>query len=164
MGKKPKSTQVPMKIPRKNNKKQITSLLKILRPKVYITDSSNFKTLVQQLTGNGNSTLLLSSPSPSPSISQPVDIIQDHAYQENSWDLSFDSSCFSTPLESSSCFSTSLESSPDLRIPETLGSKNMEFSESLLLEMDPVSYNYDACFAMIQQEVCVYDYGFSGFI
>ncbi|CAI9787675.1 unnamed protein product [Fraxinus pennsylvanica] len=164
MGKKPKSAQVPMKIPKKINKKQITStLLKTLRPKVYITDSSNFKTLVQQLTGNENSTLLLSSPS-------PVEIIQDHAYQENSWDLSFNTSGFSTQLESSP--------SPDLQTPETLdyvmenslNSKNIEFSsyygdtELLLLEMDPALHNYDACYAMIQQEVYVYDHNFSGFI
>lgn len=134
---------------------QITSiLLKILRPKVYITDCTNFKTLVQQLTGNGNSTLILSSPSPC--ISQPVDIIQDHAYQENNWDLSVDSSCFSIPLESS----------PDLRRLETLDCvmENSLDIESLLLEMDPVSYNYDACHVMIQPEVCVYDYNLSGII
>ncbi|CAA2963615.1 Hypothetical predicted protein [Olea europaea subsp. europaea] len=146
MGKKPKSTRVPVKIPKKKNKKQIIkTLLKILRPKVYITNSSNFKTLVQQLTGDGNFTLLSSS--------SPVKIIQDHAYQENSWDLSFNTSGFSTAQESSL----------DLQIPETLdcvmensfNSKNIEFpsyygdTESLLLEMDPILYNYDACYAMI---------------
>ncbi|CAI9754932.1 unnamed protein product [Fraxinus pennsylvanica] len=148
MRKKPKSTPVPMKIPKKNYKKQITStLLKILRPKVYITDCSNFNTLVQQLTGNGNSTIILSSPSPC--ISQPVNIIHDHGYQENSWDLSVDSTCFSTPLESS----------PNLRMLETLDCvmENTLDIESQLLEMDPVFYNYDACHVVIQPEVRVYD-------
>ncbi|XVF31771.1 hypothetical protein REPUB_Repub17cG0021000 [Reevesia pubescens] len=33
------------------NEKQLHSLIKVLRPKVYITDSSSFKQLVQELTG-----------------------------------------------------------------------------------------------------------------
>ena len=37
----------------KDDEKQINSLLKAIRPKVYITDSSSFKRLVQELTGNG---------------------------------------------------------------------------------------------------------------
>ena len=37
-----------------NSKKQLNKLIKVLRPKVYITDSSSFKRLVQELTGNGN--------------------------------------------------------------------------------------------------------------
>lgn len=41
----------------KNNEKQqqqqqFRSVIKVLRPKVYITDTSNFKKLVQELTGN----------------------------------------------------------------------------------------------------------------
>ncbi|KAF3652262.1 hypothetical protein FXO38_16193 [Capsicum annuum] len=36
------------------NKKHFNNLIKFLRPKVYITSSSNFKTLVQKLTGNGS--------------------------------------------------------------------------------------------------------------
>lgn len=36
------------------NKKHLNKLIKLLKPKVYITSYSNFKTLVQQLTGNGS--------------------------------------------------------------------------------------------------------------
>uniref|UniRef100_M1DHH2 VQ domain-containing protein n=1 Tax=Solanum tuberosum TaxID=4113 RepID=M1DHH2_SOLTU len=36
------------------NKKQLNNLIKLLKPKVYITSCSNFKNLVQQLTGNGS--------------------------------------------------------------------------------------------------------------
>lgn len=170
MGKK-SSSQASMKIPKHEKKQQIHSLIKILRPKVYITDSSNFKNLVQELTGNGNSPV--SSPPPSisaasPSTGLPLIDIQDHAYQENSLDLSFDSSCFSTPLEGS----------PDLRVPDSfnyvmetsLGTQKIDFSsqymdlESLLMGMDSVSYNYDSCYGMIQQEVCVYDYDLSSLI
>ncbi|CAA2967688.1 Hypothetical predicted protein [Olea europaea subsp. europaea] len=235
MGKKP--SQSSMKIS-KNDKKQqhpLNSLIKNLRPKVYIIDSSNFKNLVQELTGNGNGNenppvLISSPPPPFVSTSPPIDEvrsiieIEDHAYQENSLEFSFDSStCFSTPSESpdlqyrptepanyilensknmsfsslygdidhayqenslgfsfdsSTCFSTPSDS-PDLqyRAPEPTNytlenSQNMDFSslygdiESLLLEMDQVS-NYaidDSCYAMIQQEACVYDYDFSGLI
>ncbi|KAJ4729019.1 VQ motif containing protein [Melia azedarach] len=34
------------------NKRQLNNLMRVLRPKVYITESSNFKRLVQELTGN----------------------------------------------------------------------------------------------------------------
>ncbi|KAF5732500.1 hypothetical protein HS088_TW17G00027 [Tripterygium wilfordii] len=37
-------------------KKQFNSLIKVLKPKVYIIDSSSFKRLVQELTGNGGNT------------------------------------------------------------------------------------------------------------
>ncbi|KAF5731335.1 hypothetical protein HS088_TW18G00012 [Tripterygium wilfordii] len=39
-----------------NQKQQFNSLIKVLKPKVYITDSSSFKGLVQELTGDGGST------------------------------------------------------------------------------------------------------------
>ncbi|KAJ4850455.1 hypothetical protein Tsubulata_030397 [Turnera subulata] len=40
----------------KNEKQQFNDLIQVLRPKVFITDSSNFKRLVQELTGNESST------------------------------------------------------------------------------------------------------------
>lgn len=43
-----KTTQ---KSTKKSDKRQLSSVLKVLRPKVYITDSSSFKKLVQKLTG-----------------------------------------------------------------------------------------------------------------
>lgn len=53
-----------MKIAKNIKKKQvIQSLHGVLRPKVYITDISSFKRLVQELNGNGRSTVS-SSPSP----------------------------------------------------------------------------------------------------
>ncbi|CAI9757177.1 unnamed protein product [Fraxinus pennsylvanica] len=182
MGK--KSSQSSMKISKNDKKRQhiINNFIKNLRPKVYIIDSSNFKNLVQELTGNGNgngngnSPIMVSSPPPPhASTSPPVEEvraiidIEDHAYQENSLDISFDSStCFSTPSES-----------PDLqyRVPEPMNyllenSQNIDFPsqygaiESLLFEMDQIS-NYttdDPCYAMIQQEVHIFDYDFSGLI
>ncbi|CAI9784345.1 unnamed protein product [Fraxinus pennsylvanica] len=235
MGK--KSSQSSMKIS-KNDKKQqhpLNGLIKNLRPKVYIIDSSNFKNLVQELTGNGigneNPSVLISSPPPpfvstSPPVEEVRSIleIEDHAYQENGLEFSFDSStCFSTPSESPdlqyrppdpmnhilensknmifssqygdidyayqenslqfsfdcSCTKSCGTDSPDLqyRPPEPMNYKlenpqNMDISsqygniDSLLLEMDQIS-NYpidDTCYARIQQEVCAYDYDFSGLI
>ncbi|KAK2661932.1 hypothetical protein Ddye_000506 [Dipteronia dyeriana] len=56
-------------------KQQLNHLIKVLRPKVYITDTSNFKSLVQQLTGNINATSSSSSSSLSlpSSHSSPLD-------------------------------------------------------------------------------------------
>ncbi|GLT28290.1 hypothetical protein SLA2020_032320 [Shorea laevis] len=53
MGK--KISQAPAKISKSNieKKQRVNSLIKVLRPKVYITDSSSFKKLVQELSGNG---------------------------------------------------------------------------------------------------------------
>ncbi|CAK7346665.1 unnamed protein product [Dovyalis caffra] len=55
-----KVSQASMKIS-KNENNQLRSLIKVLRPKIYITDSSSFKRLVQELTGNGRTI-----PSPPP--------------------------------------------------------------------------------------------------
>ncbi|KAK4846692.1 hypothetical protein QYF36_020911 [Acer negundo] len=55
-----------------SKKQQLNHLIKVLRPKVYITDTSNFKSLVQQLTGNINATSSSSLSLPS-SQSSPLD-------------------------------------------------------------------------------------------
>ncbi|KAA8547177.1 hypothetical protein F0562_003614 [Nyssa sinensis] len=149
MGK--KLSQSSLKIT-KNDKKQLNSLVKVLRPKVYITDSSSFKRLVQELTGNS-----ISISSPPPTILPPVghvpDIeIEDHGYQEsNSVDLSVDSSkSVPTPFAAP-------ESSPELSMLIT--TNQMDFAqyrdiESWLLEMEPFPYYYDSYAPpLIQQEV-----------
>ncbi|KAG6404958.1 hypothetical protein SASPL_132536 [Salvia splendens] len=94
MGKKSKQSSSPLT---KQEKKQQSNntLMKMLKPKVFITDSSNFKSLVQQLTGNAIAS------SPPPQINSSASPPPPHAYR----DVSFDSSCFSTPVEGS----------PDLR-------------------------------------------------
>ncbi|KAL5791702.1 hypothetical protein ACOSP7_000296 [Xanthoceras sorbifolium] len=67
MGIRKVSRQNSLKEVAKNEKKQLNHLIKVLRPKVYITDSSNFKRLVQQLTGNNGSSSSLPLPLPLPS-------------------------------------------------------------------------------------------------
>ncbi|PIN25631.1 hypothetical protein CDL12_01634 [Handroanthus impetiginosus] len=149
--KKKKSTQTSLKTPKKHikNNHQINNLAKILRPKVYITDSSNFKNLVQELTGNGKFSPISSPPT--------TDHIQEyHIYQDqNNLELSsFDSSCFSTPLEGS----------PDLHGQDSSFINQTMDYESLLMGIDHMSsFNYDhTCYGMFdQQEVCAnYDYGY----
>ncbi|KAK3183397.1 hypothetical protein Dsin_030683 [Dipteronia sinensis] len=77
-----------------HEKKQFNTLIKVLRPKVYITDSSTFKSLVQQLTGlNGAAAIdhndrisssSSSSPLPSPSASPPPETqLLDHDHNHN---------------------------------------------------------------------------------
>lgn len=169
-----------MKISKHEKKQQLNSLIKILRPKVYITDTSNFKNLVQELTGNGKYSPVDSSPPPpstSVSLSPPTWEVpfaetEDHhhhnlAYQENSsLDLSFDSSCFNTPLEVSP--DLNLTGSLNRELENSLASQKMDFYrdlESMLMEMDSGLCDYDACYGMFQQDqVCVYDYDLSTFI
>ncbi|PIN11577.1 hypothetical protein CDL12_15819 [Handroanthus impetiginosus] len=171
MGK--KSGQSPMKISKYEKKQNLNGLIKILRPKVYITDSSNFKNLVQELTGNGKiySPVLSSPPSSiSASLSPPIWEVpflessadHDHTYREN---YSLDSSCFSTPLEGSPDISP--PGSLNYALESSLSSQKMEFSpdykelESMLMDMDS---SYDVCYEMLEQEVCAYDYDLSSLI
>ncbi|KAM1113189.1 hypothetical protein ACFX13_046826 [Malus domestica] len=62
MGKKVSQQTASLKISKKENK-EFKSLIRLLRPKVYITDSSSFKRLVQDLTGNGASNPITTSSS-----------------------------------------------------------------------------------------------------
>lgn len=160
-----------------NKEKIHRSLIKILRPKVYITDSSSFKTLVQQLTGNGNGSPV-SSPPPShvsassPPLGLPLvahhDIQEDdHGYQDiNSLDLSFDSSCLEGSPDS---FDYVMENSLDLASQKIdLASEYDMDLEALLIGLDSNnSYKCDTHdnYGMIQHEVLRYDlYGLSGLI
>lgn len=172
MGKKFSQDSVKIsKMSSSNKKINLNSLIKVLRPKVYITDSSTFKTLVQELTGNGNG---ITSPSPSPSpipisipsprpnfsntiISKPI----DYGFQGSSPELSFDSSeatlssniptqqlNMPTPLLSSSSDDDELQSYnwfgkyDNMSFPQYNG--EIESSASCFLGMDdPFLYNYD---------------------
>ncbi|KAL1555728.1 hypothetical protein AAHA92_11432 [Salvia divinorum] len=143
MGK--KSKQTPSSKHEKKQQQQSNSLMKMLKPKVFITDSSNFKNLVQQLTGSA-----ASSPPP-PRINSAASPPPPHACHDVS---SFDSS-----------------GSPDLRAVDCSG-YGFDFSsqvvdlESLLMGIDSFDYSdfnaYESC--SFQQEVCAYDYDFSSLI
>ncbi|XVF31770.1 hypothetical protein REPUB_Repub17cG0020900 [Reevesia pubescens] len=101
MGKKILSQVQAVKISKTSDKKQLNSLIKVLRPKVYITDSSSFKTLVQHLTGNG-ATVSQSLPSSSPQMVEKVLTVidvEDHDHESNP-ESSMESSFNASSLES----------------------------------------------------------------
>ncbi|CAK9176443.1 unnamed protein product [Ilex paraguariensis] len=155
-----------------SNNKELNSLVKVLKPKVYIADSSSFKTLVQELTGNGNP-LSLSSPPPSASTSSPAQEnpffnIEDHGYQESSFhSLEISIPNPFTHLESSSGqsiqrsfnaseTSSAMESHIQMELP------HYSDTEPWFSEMEPLPF-YDSFTPLIQQEVCdvcLYDYDY----
>ncbi|KAK6919786.1 VQ protein [Dillenia turbinata] len=109
-------SQLSQKVSKQDEKKKnLKTLINLLRPKVYITDSSSFKSLVQELTGNGTKSCPSSPPPPPPpppplpptklTILEKVpnieDIIEDdHLESETSIKSSFDSSNMSNPIRS----------------------------------------------------------------
>ncbi|KAF5949164.1 hypothetical protein HYC85_015121 [Camellia sinensis] len=158
----------------KDDKKQLSSLLKVLRPKVYITDSSSFKNLVQHLTGNGNGNdpIPLPTSSSSSSIQPPLLPLHHHHHHDQDHHQIFQGSS-STSLDLSSVddspqLNMPFESSPEASMPAPL----VDFSqfrdvESWLLEIDQFpNYNYydhgyAADLPSVNQEVCVYDYEYN---
>lgn len=137
MGKKVRDIQ-----PSKSHKKQFNKLIKLLKPKVYITPSSNFKNLVQQLTGNKNNIRSSSSPSPPPAPPSDDDIQRLQLAQELSVDSSegsIPSSIDITNMLRDPCFSL-LDNNNSMGSLETTDSISEEDYyrniESWLLEMD----------------------------
>ncbi|KAK7276753.1 hypothetical protein RIF29_17899 [Crotalaria pallida] len=124
-----KLNQASLKISKKNNEKQeFNSLIKVLRPKVYITDSSSFKKLVQELTGNTTTkttTTLTTTSTPTPPLEpkmvesfttliEPDDddevLIMDH-HPETSVEVSLSNETTTTTTSSShheSCYNNAL--------------------------------------------------------
>ncbi|KAI3730395.1 hypothetical protein L1987_61565 [Smallanthus sonchifolius] len=113
------TTQPSLKISKKQPTHQFNNLIKVLKPKVFITTSSNFKTLVQELTGNGSQTAVppttmhgvSSEPthvihlddhydSPGPSLDYSLDPSLDHSLDcspDPSFDCSLDPSLGCSP-------------------------------------------------------------------
>ncbi|KAK4342212.1 hypothetical protein RND71_038028 [Anisodus tanguticus] len=133
----------------KSQKKQFNNLIKLLKPKVYITHSSNFKNLVQQLTGNNGSSssspIISSSPPPPPDHhdhDQRLQCIHQYYYKEYSQKLSVDSSEGSIP----SSININTLHEPGFSLLDSnnsMASQEMDISEeyyrnleSWLLEMD----------------------------
>ncbi|XWS47459.1 hypothetical protein CRYUN_Cryun14cG0153800 [Craigia yunnanensis] len=185
MGKKILS-QVQEKISKSSSeKKQLNSLIKVLRPKVYITDSSSFKSLVQQLTGNGTSATVSQSilPSSSSSYSLPqiveklvpvIDVgLDDHGNPESSLESSFDESLDSFQVCNHLAWSSEEINQPyhPMHFDETISEHlfmNIQQQDSLaygdlqsLLQLDGDSFNLHS---QIQQELSIYDYELSGLI
>ncbi|KAK3008420.1 hypothetical protein RJ639_014757 [Escallonia herrerae] len=151
MGKKVINSQSTALRISKNEKKQLNSLIRVLRPKVYITDSSSFKGLVQELTGNGNESPVFSPPPPMQKTIDgvPVIDIKDHGYEDSSTELSYNSSDLFVPTS----FPALDSSLPELCFPAPyeMGLSQERDLESWLLDMDV--YNYDGFVPAIQQEI-----------
>ncbi|KAK4369089.1 hypothetical protein RND71_012881 [Anisodus tanguticus] len=155
----------------KSQKKQFNNLIKLLKPKVYITHSSNFKNLVQQLTGNNFGSSSSSSPmiSSSPPLPPPdhhdhdqrLQSIHQYYYQEYSQELSVDSSEGSIPssininMLHEPCFSLLDNSINSMASQETdISEEYYRNIEAWLLEMDSYSTNY------YHEQVSVDAYGY----
>lgn len=139
-----------MKISKQEERKQLNSLIKVLKPKVYITDSSRFKNLVQELTGFDKKVNSIPPPLNLPMLPQRaeshpvVEIQDDGVFPESSFDFSLDSGSTSSSKQEN------------------------EFSEyrdieSWLLEIDQFQ-NYDTYTPLALQDACMYNYDFPGFM
>lgn len=174
MGKKArKPSSPPMKAAAKHEIKPHLNSMKIMRPKVFITDTSNFKTLVQELTGNGGYPVAEISPPP-PTTTWEVPFLEttyqdfhhhDLVYQENMM--------ISSSVDVSSDFAASVEASPE-SLPAAAANgeveerQRVEFYkglEAMMMEMDSdYSSDYAHIFQQDDDQVCVYDYDLSNFV
>ncbi|KAL7215643.1 hypothetical protein ACSBR1_027736 [Camellia fascicularis] len=161
-----------------DDKKQLSSLLRVLRPKVYITDSSSFKNLVQHLTGNGNGNgndpipLPTSSSSSSLSLQPPLLPLHHHLHHDQDHHQIFQGSSSTSVdlswIDDSPQLNMPFESSPEASMPAPLVDfPQFRDVESWLLEIDQFpNYNYydhgyAANLPSVNQEVCVYDYEYN---
>ncbi|KAK7316695.1 hypothetical protein RJT34_00350 [Clitoria ternatea] len=185
-----KVSQASVKIS-KEDKQQFNSLIKVLRPKVYITDSSSFKKLVQELTGNGNSNNNNSQTSLSPPPLElepnmvenwPIMMMQGTETQrdpETSPDISVspDATCNSSSPEL--CYDALMNEEfnqvcdqlclDDLVFQDSVANQSMDHFlayqnlESLLFDVEPNPlYNFYE--QMEQPDVSIYDYEVSGLL
>ncbi|CAJ1964236.1 unnamed protein product [Sphenostylis stenocarpa] len=159
-------------------KHQFNSLIKVLRPKVYITDNSSFKKLVQELTGNGSPTTL-SPPPLEPNLVHNCPLIrtESHNGSQTSPD---DLSVFSPEANSPElCYDALMNEEfnqvcnqlclDDLAFQESVANQSIDHLlayqsfESLLfdVEQNPL-YN---CYEQMEQpDVSIYDYELSGLL
>ncbi|KAK8694333.1 hypothetical protein V6N13_071887 [Hibiscus sabdariffa] len=147
------------------NKPYLNSLVKVLRPKVYIIDSPGFKTLVQELTGNATvsspSTSSSSSLSPISEDSVPViEVGDDPGNPENSTESSFDASV-ELPLDDTN-------SSEDGFMNDQRENSSVFGDLQAFLQLDHVDEqcfgSFNNVYSEIQQEVSIYDYELSGLV
>lgn len=180
MGKKV-SQSTSVKTSKNHEKKDFNSWIKVLKPKVYITDSSSFKRLVQELTGNGSGTTYstITSPPPTkPRELEKVPVIEIDEDQEiepqSSVEASIDATAdsfeyfcnqvFVDQEFNQVCNEISLE---DINLGNSAANQNVDLLaywdlESWLLDSD--SYGFHNGFGQIEQDVSVYDYELSGLI
>lgn len=177
MGK--KLNQASLKITKKE-KQEFNSLIKVLRPKVYITDSSSFKKLVQELTGNRTSTTT-SSPTPleqkmvENSTQIEAEALRDHT--ETSVEVSVSTEA-TTSSSHESCYTALMDNEfnqvcnqiclEDTVLEDSVAGLPLDHLwayqnlESLLCGDE--LYPFFNCYAQIEQDVSIYDYELSGLL
>ncbi|KAG8478010.1 hypothetical protein CXB51_027795 [Gossypium anomalum] len=151
-----------------DKKPLMNSMIKVLRPKVYIIDSSSFKSLVQELTGNPT----VSSPSSSSSekMVPVIEVEDDHGNPESSmeYSASFDASVESfracngltLPLDD-----TNISSEYMLMNQRESSLVYGDLQAFLELDADEQCFGgLDNAYSEIRQEVSIYDYELSGLI
>jgi hypothetical protein len=186
MGKKVSQTSVKIS---KKEKKEFNSLIRLLRPKVYITDCSTFKTLVQDLTGNGSSNISITTSSSShPQQQHKVPVVDVEEYQveperrtsvEVSTDTSFDSSEFCNQevfmndqelnqlcyqMYSDDTTTTNiLEGSSPSTADQLVDMSPFQDLESWLLGSEPFD-PFNNGYGQFDQDFSIYDYELSGLL
>ncbi|WRX09777.1 VQ - like 5 [Theobroma cacao] len=158
------------------NEKQLHSLMKVLRPKVYITDSSSFKSLVQELTGYQSKT---TPPEPEQVHEKVPSIeIEDQGETPAAATISMDSSFSSFKLcdidqafqlEEINQLTDLLQTGDFSRFEVPLMNQQADLLayqnlESWLLDAEPYSCYYGNSSTQNELEVSLFDYELSGLI
>uniref|UniRef100_A0A803QLJ0 VQ domain-containing protein n=1 Tax=Cannabis sativa TaxID=3483 RepID=A0A803QLJ0_CANSA len=178
------SQSTSVKTTKNNEKKDLNSWIKVLKPKVYITDSSNFKQLVQQLTGNGNNQPFTKPQQEIKNV--PVIEIDEDDHQEIEPEisvevasLSFDGATDSSELfysnqleqEFSQVYNNEIFLDDDNTNLENYSVANQQVDllaywdiEKWLLDYDSHGLLYNNVYGPIEQDVSIYDYELSGII
>lgn len=170
----------------KDEKQKFNSLIKVLRPKVYITDSSSFKNLVQELTGNGSSTTLSPPPLEQQNMVHNFPLIGTEFQRspESSVDASVSTEATSNN-SSESCYYAELMNEEFNQVCDQLCLDDLVFQdsvtnqsnldqmlayqnlESLLFDVEPQldPFFYNCCYEqMAQPEISIFDYELSGLL
>ncbi|KAJ9167060.1 hypothetical protein P3X46_021739 [Hevea brasiliensis] len=153
-----------------------SNLIKVLRPKVYITDASNFKKLVQELTGNNaivSTVPPLPCDIPNPEINKQEDFQipgdQESCMEVSSFDASIDSLDSWNQLvlkdEEINQSRNQVYEDANATIAAVDASENphMDLSaagelESWLLDMEPCSFDNNGYLHQIEQDISTFDY------
>lgn len=169
-----------------HEKQNFNNLIKVLKPKVYITDNSSFKKLVQELTGNGNFSKTLEQKNvencniigtefqrdpeiESNSFNSSISNEETRSNSSHTCELSFDALlneefnqvCNELCLDESSLFfHDSLANYQPLNHDQFLEFQNIE---SLLFDVEQNSI-YNFCEQIEMPDVSIYDYELSGLV
>ncbi|MED6136349.1 hypothetical protein PIB30_055324 [Stylosanthes scabra] len=171
---------------------QFKSLINVLKPKVYITDTSSFKQLVQELTGINNGSSSSTPPfeqtmfENSPDLTIDSEVQRNHPDSDTSFEASVETEATTnSPPSDELCYSTTFPMVNDEELDHvcnqmvfmddvfledtTIAStQNLDpFSayqnlESLLFDVEP-NQLYNS-YAQIDQGVSIYDYELSGIL